>query len=262
MTALAARLDPVAAEATQTACAHCAAATVSPLQGQFCCIGCAAAYRLIHELGLQQFYARRAPDLAAPTIQPADAPALDYAPFVTVDKAGNSALNLMVDGVTCAACVWLIESVLAREPALLDGRVNFTTHRLTLRWKGPTADAARYVGLVNALGFRTMPFNPRQLEDAGAAIERDLLRCLAVAGFAAGNIMLLSVSVWSGHAEGMGQATRDLMHWLSALIALPTIAYAGRPFFRSAVAALRSGRTNMDVPISIGVTLATTMSLF
>ena len=262
MTALAARLDPVAVPAARTACAHCGAVTTLPVDKEFCCIGCAAAYRLIHELGFQQFYERRAIDPAAQSIQPSNAPALDYAPFVVTGKQGTSTLHLMVDGITCAACVWLIESVLAREPAVLDGRVNFTTHRLTLRWKGPASDAARYVGLVSTLGFRTMPFNPRQLEDAGAGLEREMLRALAVAGFAAGNIMLLSVSVWSGHVEGMGQATRDLMHWLSALIALPTIAYAGRPFFRSAITALRAGRTNMDVPISIGVTLAAAMSLF
>jgi Cu2+-exporting ATPase len=262
MTAVAARLQPAdATPVASAACAHCGAVTASPVEERFCCIGCAAAFHLIHELGFQQFYARRAAMPAVQPIQPADGPALYYAPFVIADK-GTSSLYLMVDGVTCAACVWLIESVLAREPAVLDGRVNFTTHRLTLRWKGPAADAARYVGLVNALGFRTMPFDPRRLEDAGATVERDLLRSLAVAGFAAGNIMLLSVSVWSGHAEGMGQATRDLMHWLSALIALPTVAYAGRPFFRSAVSALRAGRTNMDVPISIGVILATAVSLF
>src|SRR5690606_23042732 len=90
---------------------------------------------------------------------------------------------------------------------------------------------------------------------------RELLRALAVAGFAAGNVMLLSVSVWSGLAEDMGPATRALMHWVSALIALPAVAYAGRPFFRSALAALRSARTNMDVPVSLGVILAAGMSL-
>jgi Cu2+-exporting ATPase len=74
--------------------------------------------------------------------------------------------------------------------------------------------------------------------------------------------MLLSVSVWAGHVQGMGEATRALMHWFSALVALPAVAYAGRPFFASAWAALRHGRTNMDVPIAVGVTLAAAMSLF
>ena len=90
---------------------------------------------------------------------------------------------------------------------------------------------------------------------------RELLRCLAVAGFAAANVMLLSVAVWSGHDGSMGDATRTLFHWLSAAIALPAVAYAGRPFFRSAFAALKAGRTNMDVPISIGVMLACIVSL-
>ena len=80
-------------------------------------------------------------------------------------------------------------------------------------------------------------------------------------GFAAANVMLLSVSIWAGLGEGMGPATRDLFHWISALIALPAVAYAGRPFFRSAIAALRAGSVNMDVPISLGVTLAALMSL-
>jgi Cu2+-exporting ATPase len=87
------------------------------------------------------------------------------------------------------------------------------------------------------------------------------MRSLAVAGFAAANVMLLSVSVWSGHDGSMGDATRTLFHWLSAAIALPAIAYAGRPFFRSAWNAVRHGRSNMDVPISIGVILASIVSL-
>jgi Cu2+-exporting ATPase len=86
----------------------------------------------------------------------------------------------------------------------------------------------------------------------------ELLRGLAVSGFAAGNIMLLSVSVWSG-ADG---ATRDMFHWISALIALPALAFGGGIFYRSAWQALRHGRMNMDVPIAIGVTLAYVMSLF
>ena len=88
-----------------------------------------------------------------------------------------------------------------------------------------------------------------------------LLRCLAVAGFAAMNVMLLSVSIWAGEASGIDAATRDLFHWISALITLPASAYAGRPFFLSAARALRARALNMDVPISLGLVVALAMSL-
>src|SRR6202008_790656 len=105
-------------------------------------------------------------------------------------------------------------------------------------------------------GFEAHLFDVESDNADGALSE--LIRALAVAGFAASNIMLLSVSIWSG----ADAATRDLFHWLSALIALPALAYSGRVFFRSAWQALRHGRTNMDVPISLGVLLAFGMSLY
>ena len=115
------------------------------------------------------------------------------------------------------------------------------------------------IGAFSNLGFEAHPIGKGPDEvDTEVETSRELLRSVAVSGFAMMNIMLLSVSVWSG-AEG---ATRDLFHWLSAAIALPTVAYAGRSFFRSAWRALRHGRTNMDVPISIGVLLVCTISLY
>ena len=137
-----------------------------------------------------------------------------------------------------------------------------TTRRLDLAWRpGETDAGARWPRLVARLGYRLVPYDVRCLDASGAREEKELLRAMAVAGFAAGNVMLLSVSIWAGHAEGMGPATRTFLHWMSALIALPAIAYAGRPFFRAAVGALRARRVTMDVPISLGVLLASAMSL-
>jgi len=247
--------------ATEAACAHCGTPLAAGTAERFCCPGCATAYRLIHDLGLDQFYRRRVFEADARPLRPTDAAEVDYSPYVMVDSQGQATLHLMVDGLTCAACVWLIEAALARESGIREARVNMSTRRLTIRWQGPAQDAARYVGLVTQLGFRLAPFDPARLQSAASTVERELLRAMAVAGFAMGNVMLLSVSVWSGHVSGMGTATRDFLHWVSALIALPAILYAGRPFFRSAVSALSAGRTNMDVPISIGVLLATGISL-
>ena len=190
------------------------------------------------------------------------APSADVVPFVRREEAsGANVLHLLVEGVHCGACIRKIERRLEREGDLLTGRVNLTTRRLTLRWNGDPGRGNRLAGAVADLGYHVVPFDPDRLRALDNRSERELLRCLAVAGFAASNVMLLAVSVWAGHASGMGEATRELLHWFEALIALPAIAYAGRPFFRSALSALRAGRTNMDVPISLGVILAPGMSL-
>lgn len=241
-------------------CLHCGAAT--PSDGErYCCAGCEAAHGLIEDLGLDLYYRRRTLDPTQRAPRPEERARPDYAAFIRDAGDGACRLDLAIDGLHCAACVWLIESVLAKQPDVTAARVNMTTRRLRLGWRGPAGRGAELAELVGRLGYRVVPFDPAILNATRSEADRQLLRAMAVAGFAAANVMLLSVAVWAGHAQGMGPATRDLMHWVSALIALPAILYAGRPFFRSALAALRAGRTNMDVPISIGVLLASGMSL-
>lgn len=164
--------------------------------------------------------------------------------------------EFILPGVRCAGCISKIEQGLAPVPGVRAARVNFTTKRVAIDHDaGITPEALRTA--LERIGFDAQPVVAATAEPDDRE-SKALLRAMGVAGFAAMNVMLLSVSVWSG-ASG---ATRDLFHWLSALIAMPAIVYAGQPFFRSAARALRHGRTNMDVPISIGVTLATALSLF
>ncbi len=248
------------AGAAAAGCAHCGA-PVTLGAGRFCCSGCAAAYELVNRLGLGQYYARRT---AAPTAPSAldDAAGGDALAYVRSEADGTCSLLAVVDGVNCAACLWLIESALAHQEGVVSARLALSTGRLRLRWRGPPERGAELLALVRRLGYRAASCDPALPAIAGGGEDKALLRALAVAGFAAANIMLLSIAVWAGNAHGdMGSATRDLLHWISALIALPAVAYAGRPFFSSALAALRAGRTNMDVPISLGVLLATGMSL-
>ncbi|MCF2514716.1 cadmium-translocating P-type ATPase [Sphingomonas sp. G124] len=149
-----------------------------------------------------------------------------------------------------------IERGLDTLPGVVSARLNLTSRQLSVS-HAQSVEIPELIAALERLGFAAQP-----LSGATAGRQdgesRALLRATAVAGFAAMNIMLLSVSVWSG-AEG---GTRDLFHLLSGMIAIPTVAYSGQPFFRSAWSALRHGRTNMDVPISIGVLLVTALSLF
>ena len=163
--------------------------------------------------------------------------------------------DLSVPTIHCGACIRTIEKALGGLAGVESARVNLSTRRATVRWRADSAPPP-FLETLKRAGFEAHLFDIESDKKDGALSE--LIRALAVAGFAASNIMLLSVSIWSGAEAG----TRDLFHWLSAIIALPALAYSGRIFFRSAWQALRHRRTNMDVPISLGVLLAFGMSLY
>jgi Cu2+-exporting ATPase len=179
--------------------------------------------------------------------------------FTPLSSAAETALTdsrFTVPGMRCAGCIARIERGLGELEGVAAARVNFSARRVAVRHDARLNDEDLLAAL-RRLGFEAQPAlaNPLAEDDADS---RMLLRALAVAGFGMMNIMLLSVSIWAG----ADVVTRQMFHWLSALIALPVIAYAGRPFFASAAMALRYRKTNMDVPISVGVLLATGLSFY
>lgn len=177
------------------------------------------------------------------------------------DEAGaHTTTRFTVPGMKCAGCIGKIERELPKIAGIAAARANFSAKRVAISHDPALGEDALTAALL-ALGFEAQPVSDADMlgpARADVAERKRLNRALGVAGFGMMNVMLLSVSVWSG-ADG---ATRDLFHWLSALIAIPVIAYSGRPFFESAWMALSHRRTNMDVPISIGVILATCLSLY
>lgn len=187
--------------------------------------------------------------------------ARDFSHYVKDLGSGVSHIDLAVEGVSCAGCMMKIERGLSAIPEVTLARVNLTDRRLAVEWKRGTLDPAQLVDRVAALGYKAYPFEPVRAELTEVEQSRFLLRCLGVAAFATMNVMMLSIPVWSGNVTDMLPEQRDFFHWLSALITLPAAAYAGQPFFRSALAALRTRSVNMDVPISIGVVLALGMSV-
>jgi Cu2+-exporting ATPase len=161
----------------------------------------------------------------------------------------------------CGGCMRKVETALAGLPGVASARANLSARRVTVVHAPGGIGAPDLVDALAHAGFKAAEL-AEGAESARETADRDFLKRLGVAGFAAANIMLLSVSVWSASGPEMAPSVQSLFHWLSALIALPAVAYAGQPFFRSAAQALISGRLNMDVPISLGVTLATAMSLY
>jgi|CXWL01.1.fsa_nt_gi Cu2+-exporting ATPase len=208
-------------------------------------------------------FALTAADVGCPSglAPPAEAEArADPAAFVRRDAHGSETLELLVQGAKCAGCIAKIEGGLLALPGVTDARLNLSSGRLRVAWsQGALAPKAVTEALVR-LGYSATAFDPeaavRQTDEEG----RKLLRYLAVSGFAAMNIMMFSVPVWSSDGE-MGEGTRALLHWVSALIAIPAALYAAQPFFRSAWKALNARHANMDVPISLAVFLTLWISV-
>jgi Cu2+-exporting ATPase len=186
----------------------------------------------------------------------------DFTSLARRNPDGTASMEFAVEGIACGGCIARIETGLKRLPGVADARVNFTNRRLTIAWNDDRCAPGAAIDALERMGYRAHPFRPHGAEEDEAQRGRFLLRCLAVAGFAAMNVMLLSVSVWSGNVTDITPETRDLFHWISALIALPAATYAGRPFFASAWRAVRARSVNMDVPISLGVVLALALSVF
>ena len=187
-------------------------------------------------------------------------PACDAAPLaqrLADARGGQADVILSLPTIHCATCITDVERVLTRHPGVRAARVNLTLRRVTV--DAPGLSAAELIPVVESIGYEAHELDPAALSASAADRQgRDILMRIGVSGFAMMNIMILSVAVWSGADD----ATRDLFHWISGAIALPTVAFAGQPFFASAWRALRHGRLGMDVPISLALVLASAISVY
>lgn len=218
-------------------CLHCD--VPCPSGSSFCCMGCETAYAV---RGIS------------------DEKRKLYSPLASYDTEKNAySLTLLVHGVHCASCIQLIEKTLLQEENVIDARINMSTGRLSFSWTGKAEQAERLAYKIENLGYKLtlMTKGTKEKDD----YEKSLLYALAVSGFGMGNLMIISVALWSSSSETMGGFTRDLFHWISMVISLPVIIFSARPFLSSAWSVLKNRRTNMDVPISLGIILATVMSI-
>ncbi len=197
----------------------------------------------------------------APLVPAPQLPASFLTAFVSTRQGNEQQLDLLVEGVHCANCIRKIETRLSEDSSITHARVNLTLRRLSVVWTG-LADHAEAIGeAVKNLGYKVAPYDAGSLVASNERTGRELLRSLAIAGFASANVMMLAWAVWVGQAQDMPENTQAFFNWLSALIAVPALVLAGRPFFRSAFGALRARRTNIDVPIVAALVLATAISM-
>ena len=228
---------------------------------QFCCRGCHMAYEWIHASGLEEFYRRREgnesprPEVDSSAIQ-TELLAYDtdafHARYVRQDGTGISEVSLFLEGIHCAACVWLNEKLLSSLPGVQKARVNFATHRATVRWDRQQTPLSTMIMTLRRIGYHAEPYDIEMVEGRHGQRHRDLLIRLGVAGFGAANVMLIAVALYAGYWQGMEPQFKSYFHWVSWLIATPVVFYSGWIFHRDAWVGLRARRLTMDLPISLG----------
>jgi Cu2+-exporting ATPase len=252
-------------------CYHCGlpaddgiSADIDGQRRHFCCTGCRSVCEAIHAAGLQGFY-RRTPEgqlLGPPPEPPKDLQLYDLPEVQQELVSGSDDLreaNLLVEGIHCAACVWLIEQGLAGVDGVSEARVNLTGRRLRVRWDGTRLKLSALLQRLADLGYSAVPFDPQAAEGALQRENRRLLYRMAFAAFAAMNLMWISIALYAGADEG---EFRSMFHWIGFAIATPTLVYSGWPFYAGAWRGLRQWHLGMDLPIAIGASITYLYSLY
>ena len=244
-------------------CYHCGLANPKNLrfeqeidgaQRQFCCPACQMVCGAIYDAGLQGFYDRTPPNLplAPPPQSPKDNALYDLdevqAEFVT--QLGQlREIHLLVEGIHCAACVWLIERALERTAGVRLAQVNLSSKRLKVQWDNGEIKLSQILAYLGQIGYAAVPYSPEVAEGQLKKQNRALLFRMAFAGFAMMNLLWISIALYSGANQS---EFRGLFHWVGFALATPTLLYAGYPFLRGAWVGLKQLHFTMDLPIAIG----------
>ncbi len=270
-------LAPAPGSATE--CFHCGLPIPSGthytavIEGQcqpMCCHGCQAVAEAIVAAGLTEFYrhrtapSRRAEDLIPEPLRGLalfDRPDLQKS-FVRVESEHVREAALILEGIVCAACVWLNEHHVGHLPGVLEFRVNYSTHRARLRWDERRIKLSDILAAIAAIGYIAHPFDPNRQEALQKRERSVALRRLAVAGLGSMQVMMLAVGLYVGDYQGMEDWIREFLRWICLILTVPVVTYSAQSFYSAAWSDLRRQQLGMDVPVSLAVLAAFAASLW
>jgi Cu2+-exporting ATPase len=271
--AISATLQSNTQHLAQAGCFHCGLPIDSDvdyhnqLDGQqrdFCCFACQSVCEAIYDAGLQGYY-QRTPEgvlLAPPPTPPKDIEMydLDEVQQDFVNCQGDTRdTHLLVEGIHCAACVWLIERGMMRTPGVLSASVNLAGKRLHLRWDNSRVGLSKLINLLSKIGYSAVPYDPEAAEGSMKRTNRALLFRLFFAAFAMMNLNLIAIALYSGADRGQFVS---FFHWMAFSLATPALLYSGYPFYKGAWNGLRNASLTMDLPIAIGLSVTYSYSLY
>jgi len=224
-----------------------------------CCPGCEAVAQTIVDNGLTDYYRTRQSLPAGVAAIDPDALGLYDAPELASHfqgKDGNSETTLSIEGIRCAACVWLIEKRLSQVPGVQFAHMNVATEKLQVRWDADQCKPSDILEAVREVGYVAYPFDPIQHGDRLRKNTRQLFKRLFVAGLSMMQVMMYAVPVYFAEADSIEADMVQLMRWASLVLTLPAVFYSAQPFFQGAWADLRRKAAGMDVPVALGIAAA------
>jgi Cu2+-exporting ATPase len=229
-----------------------------------CCYGCQAVARAIVAAGHADFYRyrtanapsgrERVPDFIEQT-RVYDHPEVQKS-FVRAEQGSLREAALIMEGITCAACIWLNERHIAQLPGVVEAQINYATHRAQIRWDESRIRLSEILQAIHAIGYSAHPFDPLQQQAANERERRTHLRRLGVAGVLGMQVMMFSVTLYVGAWSGMETDFRTFFHWIELGLTLPVLLYSAAPFLRGAWRDLRNAGIGMDVPVALGILVA------
>ncbi len=240
---------------------------VAQIEGEeqhFCCLGCKAVCEAIYAAGLEGFYDRTPDgvDLAPPPEIPKELALydLDDVQSEFVGELGEERdIHLLIEGIHCAACVWLIEHTLMPMPGIASAQVNLSGKRLHVKWHNNAITLSQIIKRLGEIGYSAVPYDPEAAEGALKKQNRHLLYRMAFAAFGMMNLMWISIALYAGANEG---EFRHMFQWIGFALATPVLLYSGFPFYKGAWSGLRNLHLGMDLPIAIGATITYLYSVF
>ncbi len=243
------------------ACYHCGQdlpsepfrETIKGREFNFCCQGCQAVCNYIFDAGLAGYYEKRDKSRPGgpPLLLSEDMGAHIDPVFVKAEGDINE-MSLLIEGIHCAACIWLIERVLGETDGVVSARVNLSTSRARVQWHGTMIDPGEIICKITSLGYNATPYDPSSSEAPLAKNSVDMMIRMAVAGFCTVAAMFLAEGLYAGYFWGIDASSRNFMQWLSLIITTPAVFYSGTPFIRGAYNGLRNRAMTMDLPIALG----------
>ncbi len=258
------------AETGQGSCFHCGLPVppdstfkvrVEQVEQAMCCRGCQAVAQAILDNGLAEYYRNRtAMPGSGQEVLPEDVRKLALYDHPEIQRsfvidAGEHAREavLILEGITCAACIWLNERHLRQLAGVIDVDVNYASHRARVRWDDRKVQLSRILQEIQLLGYNAHPYNARQADELRKKRRKKDLQRIAIAGIAAAQVMMLAVALYAGSWYGIDDRLRLMLRWFSLLLTIPVTGFAAIPFYRAAWSGIRSGHLNMDVPVALAI---------